>query len=108
MPLEIYPYSSTVNTAAVPEKEAFPPIPNHREFEANTNNISTSIWSPSKDCKDTEIKSPADPLSPALGSRAYRERERREMERDKKKQRELVKGVVVQKSVDITEEASNC
>jgi hypothetical protein len=46
----------------------------------------------------TEIDDLVDPLSPKLGSRAYRERERREMERDRKEKAERRKQESVVKS----------
>lgn len=63
--------------------------------------MTTSIWSspptanssasPSHASAQHEDEESVDPLSPVLGSRAYRERERREMDRGKREMRELKK-----------------
>lgn len=64
----------------------------HISEDTNTQSPSVShvhIANPSTSSNATiEIDDLLDPLSPKLGSRAYRERERREMERDRKEEAE--------------------
>jgi hypothetical protein len=90
-----------------------------KDLEAHK--VSTTIWSSTTDnnSADLEIESAPDPLSPVMGSRAYRERERREMERDKKERKDykainnadlengrFESGVMIQKTFKFKSESS--
>jgi hypothetical protein len=69
------PTTATSALSSIPDLES-----QGQSFAEEKKTVQTTIWSPSSTAEESDI----DPLSPKMGTRAYRERERREMLEAKK------------------------